>query len=730
MSLIIHKTKPWERHVSLQYHHIDISTESMSRSYGDSGTYRTSNNIPASTPSEGSKADDYNLTTFQEIRRETRRDLNVLEEIFLRTRSGWSEHTATALNFPGTYDDYTESTYETVDGYTQVIDYAAGITYRTDFENESITETSATFNVNGAANNESRFDSTFETIETDLSESKTSERFLALDIQSRFLFSNEETNYLLADFPDTRHLTREAMGLTASTREEEYAQYTATSVAATAADGVFQLELRQCWRTRDSFDSGSIFHELHQSEFGLNLLTFSAMWSELADGAEVELPARKIVIEGVEITGDAVEIETVTFRVPAYQLSVHELNDLGKWTLVGATFPEEIMTDLGYGWSVLETVTDTAFVYQIPALERQGAHASVLKMINVIGHDTVAATYLIPRKSALDYATSSSGADVTNDSATYSYTSQSPHTPPDPPNPIWTYEGGTASYDDTATSFARVYTGSYTQEYIIEGIGAGEVTPFNAFLVQEIRTPGYVPFGIASEDVLYHTYSSREITATFDTEVPTSLLFDMPAPVLTGEVFEGWRKLDLCPRAYEAVVTKDDFTYVAATLAISYPFTAGEEERTLTRIVQVKQRWEYPESEDETYFTVATLHQNARDSDGFTSARALEYVLKEPIPKQDQTGHTIGTFDRGWEIVGPNKDATVFFGRCLLHYTTISNGVESYRTIVAQRDSSFTVSKGLSIAIRIEPLWQALGSGTIGSNYNNLMTRGSQYLNF
>ncbi len=148
--------------------------------------------------------------------------------------------------------------------------------------------------------------------------------------------------------------------------------------------------------------------------------------------------------------------------------------------------------------------------------------------------------------------------------------------------------------------------------------------------------------------------------------------------------------------------------------------------RNLTRRATATQRWEYPEG-DATTFETATLHQTVRDSDGFVSARAIEYSLKTPIKKTEQTGHTINNFSRGWEIVGPDAPATLYFGRCLLHYTTVSNGVESYQTRVAVSADSFSISAGLAVAIKIEPLWQAMGTmGPMAGG--NVMTRGSQYL--
>jgi hypothetical protein len=724
MSLIIRRKKPWERNAVFRFRNIETSL----REWHESGAHNAITEIKTNfaDPDQDDQTVTFEISGefeqkgFESRYIEERRD----GDSFKRVKTSIREFTETVDGSANTFYWRTFITEEVdfvgrvartvkreeINGYTSSTDYTASIA--DDWQTNTYDSVVGT--------------DTFSTTETSFVAKNTVEKLDALDLVSRLQLTQDEegaNTYALSTEIDSAEFTRDVMGLESKTAEAEYPQTVATVESRTYDTGIYQSPQWEYHPVTSSFDMGERFFEIKSETFSEQPVRFRDLWRPMSPGEVIDLPVERIEREQAMIGAGAEQGEVVALFVPSAQVEVSVQNPDGKWGKTRVEFDETRITFSGFAQATYDTVTliSQPITYEIPALEPIGEYASTFIMVHAMAQDIRTTNFVMQEDYQMGSSTetSTSTAEDTAFETSYSFQNSSVT--------IITSITQTRNYVRTST-FASAFTpmSAIDEEIVGASPSGAEINDFGAYLLQPVLTPGYVPMGGTSEGLLFATYETEEITATFNTE-DTAFLFPMPAPVLSGEVVRGRTRLDLSPAFFVTTVTKNSFTYTRDDLAEVYPFTKTEVTEALTRTAQVRQSWRFPESEA-SVFSVATLVQDVIDSDGFQSAREIEFRLKEPIPKEEQVGYTIETFGQQegkWIMVNPRSAATVYFGRCVLHGASIIDGRTSTFERMATEMQSFNVAPGTTITMRIERLWQALGKFGSGEK---VLTRGSYYL--
>lgn len=722
MSLSARKNKIVGRRPKFRFSRISTSRVSWSERFENSRTdqYRIDYGDP--------EQDDYYTSgTYSEIRIETgnndRTSIEIVSENGAETRISSVKEWNVEVNGEGV--DFTLAEYTTV-----IVGNGSVQTFHKRVVMDVITETSTS----RALDDESEFEYINEDTKVDnisvsgriYNETKTQETYSGLDLAERPIYNADETNYILSEVIDEADLLRDATAVTDKTMTMNVTRVVITNGSELVAKRDDQVMKYLVYYQLDGLlDFGDRRWKNKQKRFSSSLMRFTDVWDEIGNGQSAD-PEFELLAEDRPAIDEGAESETkIAYMVSAYTLSIHEDDWEGGYRLTKFEVEEDSAEIEGYLFTKDETLYNSLRIYERPALIDKGDYAKSVTMIRDLYGVPALTDYSRAREVVVneDKSTSTS----TNDS--YEYHEEWSVGEPDPElefNNIiyYTVDGnGNSSRAETRSTVVE-WQNAVGEEWVTHQYGAAEVTPFPVALVQVVPTPGFRPFGEVVTEVLFNTYETRELELDYG-ETPEEIRFDFPFASLNGEVVRGQKKLDLSDSVYETVVTRQKVKYQRIRRGGAPEFATYEETASLTRKATVRSEWEYPEG-DATTFTMATLKQIVKDSDGFVATRRVAYRLKDSIPRGEQTGHTIENPVGGWVAVGPDGDATLHFGRALLHISEVdgSGSVKEYE-VSAESAKTVKIGKGRAISVRIERLWMPLGKHQGAS----VMTRGSLYLN-
>lgn len=673
------------------------------------------------------EVDDYETATESTVvREELGTGLYLEEEVvslngYARTIASVREWTETVDGVP---NDFTIADYTTEVREGNVIT----IQHRS-VRGESDTSTTTSYEVEETEyghTSEGLTTSTSDVTATLFNETKTQEIFDGLDFGDRYLYSADDTTYRLDSVVDNADLLRDAVGLTAKEFTYRLLNRDRDSDAESfmAGEDSEVDDYSVYYQTVNAQDSGERRWRIKPKAFSDRPIRFEDAWAEIPDGGSFE-PERTIVSETLYIVSPDVDSETrEVFRIPAYTLSVHEDNGSGGFMLTKFEVAEEKETAEGFSFADEDTIFISYRTFKSPAIEKRGKYSRRFVMIDRY-YGTPQVTV---RKRAVGYLKNEEDETTTSTEANFATAtawsvSDGEEEGIEFNNVIYfTIEMNQSATREEVISTSVSWNSAVSEQWEDVLYGAVELQPFPMAIVQECHTPGYRPFGQEDTGELFHTFESKVVLEDFG-ETPADLRFDFPDPRLNGELRRGQSKLDLNDLVYESVVTKRAFKFQRKRRGGAPEFKTFEETDTLTRIAKVTLSWEYPE--DGTAFSIATLNQNVRDSDGFNGKRRIEFRLKEPIPRAEHTGHELLNPLNGWAVVNGDSDATLHYGRCMIHVAEVStNGERRDYNVSAAEAATVKLRKGTSVNVRIERLWMPLGK--LGGS--PVMTRGSLYL--
>ncbi len=565
--------------------------------------------------------------------------------------------------------------------------------------------------------------STLEYAGTRLEKQRIEEVILGVRERTRFDYRQEVTT---ADFFTAERETAASTSRVAETHTVDgtvdftYEKITRASDSFTRPLTFRSKQARIYYRTTADVDQGEKFWLLRDSVFTTEPKPFASVFRELGDKERVEWQMTRTARTYAIVTDGAEPEEQDIYRVSAYTKRYHVPDDGGGWKLVSREFEEWAKTSKAYEFVQHTYLYTTHVTRETRMLSRVGDYASRI----FTGQTLMRVTATTDGKTVVPVRVGSSDeASTNNDTVTAFYTESSREFE----GGVWytTIEATNRFAESRDTTSAYVPISGITEEVGSIDYGAAEILPFEVALAQETRTPGFVPFGDRVTNVLFATFSSSIIATSQNRLTQSTQYFVMPEPRLNGEIRAGQRKMDLSDREWSTKVYRPQYS-VSESVFVQAGASALETESvyTLERRATVRQRWELP-AVDATTHTIATLHMSVRDAEGFVSTRTYAFALGDRIPTNQHTGHTILEMaDDEWAVIGAEKDATLYFGRCELQITWRVDGEEKVQTITATSNSEITATKGVALAVKRSRLWQNLGTFW----NRKVIARGNEYL--